>query len=340
MGLAEKVLAGDIRASARLMRDLDDEMPGAREQLAALHPHTGKAQIIGVTGNPGSGKSTLTNALIKHLREAGLKIGVVAVDPSSPFSGGAILGDRIRMMEHATDPHVFIRSLATRGAMGGLSRSTSDVVNVMDAMGKDVVIVETVGVGQDEIDIVKLADTVVVVTVPGLGDEVQAIKAGILEIADIFVVNKADREGSDRTVRELEMMLHLRDHAVARAHAERTAQGHHGMPTEYFQQPSSEYWEPPIVKTVAQKHEGVRELAKKMDQHRAWLLETGGLNARRDARARRSILNLAQQRLMEAALRVMEQAGGLQPLVDRVSRRETDPQTEVSRWLEAVLKAT
>lgn len=338
MGLAERVMAGEERAVARLMRDLDDNMPGARAELAKLYPRTGRAQIVGITGNPGSGKSTLTNAIIGHHRKAGRTVGVVAVDPSSPFSGGAILGDRIRMMEHATDPGVFIRSLATRGTLGGLSRSTGDVVNVLDAMGKDVILVETVGVGQDEIDIVKLADTVIVVCVPGLGDEVQAIKAGVLEIADVFVVNKADREGADRTVRELEMMLHLRDATVARAHAERVARGHHAMPAEYLHTPPSEGWEPPIVKTVAQKDEGVAEVLKKVDHHRAHLAQTGGLEARRLARARREVLALAQQQLLERALAHAAAVGGLDAVAQRVSRRETDPQTEVAAWLAHVLK--
>ena len=200
---AAAVLAGDTRASARLMRMLDDRMPQATEVLRLLYPHTGRAQVVGITGNPGSGKSTLTSRLIGHWRKQGKKVGVLAIDPSSPFSGGAILGDRIRMMEHASDNGVFIRSLATRGALGGLSRSTSDTVHVMDAMGCDVVLIETVGVGQDEIDIVRTAHTTVVVLVPGLGDDIQAIKAGILEIADLFVVNKADHAGESKLVREL-----------------------------------------------------------------------------------------------------------------------------------------
>ena len=221
------------------MRDLDDARPGAVEVMKRLYPHTGRAFVLGITGNPGAGKSTVVDALIDHYRKQGKRVGVVAVDPTSPFSGGAILGDRIRMQRHATDDGVFIRSLATRGHLGGLSRSTSDVVAVLDAMGYDVVIVETVGVGQDEVDVVSQAETAVVVTVPGLGDEIQAIKAGILEIADVLVVNKADREGADRTVRDLT------------AHA-RAARPHEAEPVE-------------IVRTVAterQRHrragQGVR----------------------------------------------------------------------------------
>jgi LAO/AO transport system kinase len=340
MSLAERVMAGDVRAAARLMRNLDDQVPAARHELGRLYPRTGRAQIWGVTGNPGSGKSTLTSQLVKAQRAAGRTVGVVAVDPSSPFSGGALLGDRIRMQEHATDPGVFIRSLATRGAMGGVSGSTDDVVSVLDAMGKDVIVVETVGVGQDEIDIVRLADTVIVVNVPGLGDEVQAIKAGILEIADVFVVNKADREGADRTVRELEMMLHLRDQAVARTHAERMAHGHHGVRAHYVLQgaaPGQEPWEPPILKAVALKDEGTHDVLRAVEAHRAYMLRTGGLQNRKYARAKRALLALLQQRLMDAALRRAQDLGGLQTMAERIARRESDPETEVTGWLHAVL---
>ncbi|MDD2897807.1 MAG: methylmalonyl Co-A mutase-associated GTPase MeaB, partial [Desulfuromonadaceae bacterium] len=202
MSLAEQVLNGNIRAAARLMRDIDDGRPQAVDELKHLYPHTGNAFIIGITGPPGAGKSTLVDQLTASFRSKGKKVGVVAIDPTSPFTGGAILGDRIRMNRHSCDDGVFIRSLATRGALGGLSRSTSDVALVMDALGMEIVIIETVGVGQDEVDIVKEAHTTCVVMVPGLGDDIQAIKAGILEIGDIFVVNKSDREGADRTARE------------------------------------------------------------------------------------------------------------------------------------------
>ncbi|HTG80606.1 MAG TPA: methylmalonyl Co-A mutase-associated GTPase MeaB, partial [Geobacteraceae bacterium] len=203
MSLAEKVLQGEIRAAARLMRDIDDGLKSAIAELKQLYPKTGNAFIVGITGPPGAGKSTLVDQVTAAYRSRGKRVGIVAVDPTSPFTGGAILGDRIRMNRHADDDGVFIRSLATRGHLGGISRSTGDVVNVMDAMGMDVVIIETVGVGQDEIDIVRMAHTTVVVMVPGLGDDIQAIKAGILEIGDLFVVNKADRDDADRTVRDL-----------------------------------------------------------------------------------------------------------------------------------------
>jgi len=247
--LADRVLQGDVRAAARLMRLIDDAQPAAEPELRALFPSTGRAQLIGITGNPGSGKSTLVDRLIAHVRGQGKTVGVLAVDPTSPFTGGAILGDRIRMQDHALDPGVFIRSLATRGQLGGLSRATGDCVRVLDAMGKDLVIVETVGVGQDEVEVCRLAHTTVVVVVPGLGDDIQAIKAGILEVADLFCVNKADREGADRTVRDLRQMLELsvQDHEVA------------------------------IVKTVASQGEGITELWDTIQAHYAFLKSGPGL---------------------------------------------------------------
>src|SRR5262249_45044745 len=207
--LVDRVLAGEVRAASRLMRRIDDEDPAATADLQALFPRTGRAYVLGVTGSPGAGKSTLTDRVVARFRAQGKSVGVLAVDPTSPFSGGAILGDRIRMQDHASDPGVFIRSLATRGSLGGLSRATGDCIRVMDAMGKDVIVVETVGVGQDEIDIAQMAHTTLLVTVPGMGDDIQAIKAGILEVADVFIVNKADLDGADRTVRELPQMLQL-----------------------------------------------------------------------------------------------------------------------------------
>ncbi len=296
---AAAILRGNVRAAARLMRLLDDRQPGATETLRLLYPHTGRAQVIGITGNPGSGKSTLTSRLIAFYRAEGKKVGVLAIDPSSPFSGGAILGDRIRMMEHAGDPGVFIRSLATRGALGGLSRSTTDLVHVMDAMGCDVVLIETVGVGQDEIDIVRTAHTTVVVLVPGLGDDIQAIKAGILEIADIFVVNKADIDGADRTIGDL--------------------RGLQMLMTEMPQ------WLPPIVRAVAARNEGIAELATKIQEHTAHLAENGGHTERERARVTFVLTQLARDatsRSVEAWLRG-DEAG--RTLVDAVVARTCDP---------------
>jgi LAO/AO transport system kinase len=323
--LAEKVLAGDVRAAARLMRDLDDRLPEAEVALRALFRRTGRAYVVGLTGAPGVGKSSITDRLIARLRAAGKTVGVVAIDPTSPFTGGAILGDRIRMQDHAVDPGVFIRSLGTRGHLGGLSRSTSDVVQVMDAMGKDVILVETVGVGQDEIEVASLAHTVVVVAVPGLGDDVQAIKAGVLEIADVFAVNKADREGADRTVRDLQIMLELRRAVSARPPADHDAQhrfhGEGGAPP-----PGSGDWEPPIVRTVALKDDGIDDLEAAIDRHRAHLEASGQRRAREAARARASFVTLLRERLLAGALdRLEAEMGQLDAVAERIAAREADP---------------
>lgn len=296
MSRVDKVLAGSVRAAAQLMRDLDDGLPAAREELRALHPHTGRAFVLGVTGNPGSGKSTLVDALIAHYRGVGATVGCLAVDPTSPFTGGAILGDRVRMTRHALDEGVFIRSVATRGALGGVSRSTADMVHVLDSMGTDVIIVETVGVGQAEVDIIRLAHTTAVVLVPGLGDDVQAIKAGLMEIADVFVVNKSDSPAAKRVVRSLTM---LRDLEGARPDG----------------------WIPPVVETVGIDAVGVPELAQAVAAHRAHL--DGGAGApRARARARLEV---------EAAARVLLDehiAGGdLESLLDDVVARTLDPYT-------------
>ncbi len=299
--LVARVRAGDVRAAARLMRDLDDRVPSAEAVLRQLYPYTGRAQVVGLTGAPGTGKSSLADRLIAHHRRAGRSVGVVAIDPTSPFTGGAILGDRIRMQGHALDPGVFIRSLATRGHLGGLSRSAADLVAVMDAMGKDVILVETVGVGQDEIEVASLAQTVVVVTVPGLGDDVQAIKAGVLEIADVFAVNKADREGADRTVLELGGMLELRRSAGAG-------------------------WEPPIVRTVAIEDRGTGELLQAIDRHRAHLGSTEEGRLRSAQRARAAFLGRLRERLLERALARLEEEGGrLDEVAARIAARQADP---------------
>jgi LAO/AO transport system kinase len=322
--IAARVLAGDIRSAARLMRDLDDRLPEAEATLRALLPETGRAYVIGLTGSPGAGKSSLTDRLIARYRAAGKTVGVIAVDPTSPFTGGAILGDRIRMQDHALDEGVFIRSLGTRGNLGGLSRSTGELVMVMDAMGKDVVLVETVGVGQDEIEVASLAHTVVVVAVPGMGDDVQAIKAGVLEIADVFAVNKADREGSDRTVRDLQMMLELRRTVLGRPlDHDATHRFHGGTPAAPA--PSVE-WEPPIVKTVAVKDEGVEELVRAVEGHRAHLERTGERQAREVARARAGFVTVLRERLLAGALARLEaELGRLDTVAARIAAREADP---------------
>ncbi len=294
-----------FRDAARLMRDLDDRLPAGVERLQALYPDAGRAFLIGVTGNPGAGKSTVVDALITHYRALGKTVGVVCIDPTSPFSGGAILGDRIRMQRHATDDGVFIRSVATRGHLGGLSRSTADIVTVMDAMGFDIVLVETVGVGQAEVDVVGATHACVVVTVPGLGDDIQAIKAGILEIADVLVVNKADREGADRTVRDLTYMLDLR---------------------------AGKAREVEIVKTVAVRGDGIADLAGAIDRCRA---KAGDLVIeRRGMWARAQLGELIRDRVVAAA--EASWPGGFEALVAEVAGRRLDPYAAVERLLAAV----
>ena len=285
--------------------------------------------MIGITGSPGAGKSTLTDRLIAQYRKQGKTVGVVAVDPTSPFTGGAILGDRIRMQDHATDPGVFIRSLATRGNLGGLSRATGDCIRVMDAMGRDVILVETVGVGQDEIDIAQMAHTTLVVVVPGMGDDIQAIKAGILEVADVFVVNKADLDGADRTVRELRSMLELR-HAIKAPPADHDA--HHRMVlakahgTHLPDEAPEDEWEPPILKVVAARDQGVDALVEQIDKHLAFLDATGQRAQREAARAQMQFVAILRDRLLHGALsRLERERGRLEEVAGRIARREADP---------------
>lgn len=298
-GLAERVLSGDPRALARLISWVEDESPAARESLAALYPHTGRAHLVGITGAPGTGKSTLVNEIAKEYRRRGLTVGIIAVDPTSPFSGGAILGDRIRMRELAGDAGIFIRSMATRGSLGGLARATSDSVKVLDAAGFDRVLVETVGAGQAEVDIARTAHTTIVVEVPGLGDDIQAIKAGILEIADVFAVNKADRDGADSTLIALDMMLDLNG-------------------------PEPGRWRPPIVKTVAIRGEGVAELVAGVEAHYEHVRESGLLARKEEERTRDELLLLVQHELTANLLGSLA-PGELDDWVRRVANREADP---------------
>jgi LAO/AO transport system kinase len=290
------------------MRLLDDRAPGAHDALRTLYPKTGAAQIIGITGNPGSGKSTLVDQLITQYRKLDKRVGVVAVDPSSPFSGGAILGDRIRMMDHAVDPDVFIRSMATRGQLGGLSRSTDDVVVVLDAMGFDIILVETVGVGQDEIDIIRTAQTSVVVMVPGLGDDIQAIKAGILEIADVFVVNKADRDGADRTVKDLKYMQSL-----ASKHPE---------------------WCVPIVRTIATQGGGLAELMETIDSHQTHLQGSDKHHERSRSREAHLLRNALRDQLGQRIDGLLEADGYGDTLVEALVNRQLDPYTAATQAIQ------
>lgn len=270
MNLVEGVLEGKRRAVARLLTYVESDHPEASDILRELHPHMGKAHVIGITGSPGTGKSTLTDKLIQFYRRQGKTVGVIAVDPSSPFTGGAILGDRIRMQSVTNDPDVFIRSMGTRGALGGLSTYTADAVKVLDAAGKDVIIVETVGVGQAEVDIIRMADTVCVVLVPGYGDDVQAVKAGVMEIADVFVINKSDLDGADKVVGEVEAMMML---------------GH--PDTDVF-------WWQPICRTVAERAIGVPELAEQIQLHAEWSQKHGKWEERRHRRLRTQVRDLLE----------------------------------------------
>jgi LAO/AO transport system kinase len=298
------ILAGDIRTGARLMRDLDDRRPDAMAFLKALFPHTGKAYVVGITGNPGAGKSTVVDSMIAHYRSKGERVGVICVDPTSPFSGGAILGDRIRMQRHALDPDVFIRSLATRGHLGGLSRSTFDVAHVLDAMGYQRVLIETVGVGQDEVEVMKAAHSTVVVTVPGLGDDIQAIKSGLLEVADVLVVNKADREGADRTERDLMHMLDLR---------------------------TGDRKDVEIVRTIALRGtaegSGITELAAAIENHRARAWSGEGATERANQRASAQVAELVRALLADRAQRTMAERGGLHAIANAVVEKRQDPWT-------------
>ena len=298
--LTARVLAGEPRAIARAISLIEDEDPSATELVRGIFPHTGRAYLVGVTGPPGAGKSTLVDKLTAHLRASAATVGVIAIDPTSPFTGGAVLGDRLRMNAHASDPGVFIRSMATRGHLGGLSRSTGDAALVLDAAGTDVIIIETVGVGQDEVDIIRTADVSVVTLVPGTGDDVQALKAGIMEIADIFVVNKADREGADRLVSAVEANLAL----------------HRYGPDD---------WRPPIVKTVATTGAGIAELDQAIAAFRAH--GAPRQEARRRSRSAYRLRELVAQRFMAHLEREVLADGEFDGIVDRVAARELDPYT-------------
>ena len=298
--LVEQARAGSPRALGRLITLVENAHPALREVMALLAPHTGRARVIGLTGSPGVGKSTSTSMLVRALRQRDLRVGVLAVDPSSPFSGGALLGDRIRLGEHALDPGVFIRSMASRGHLGGLAWATPQALRVMDAAGCEVILVETVGVGQSEVEIAGLADTTMVLLAPGMGDGVQAAKAGILEIGDVFVVNKADRDGADATVRELRQMISLGD---------RTEPG---------------LWRPPVLKTVADRHEGGEEVVEALDKHLAWMQEHGELDRRRRTRAASEVEAIALAGLRSRMGEVLGD-GALADATEEVMTGRLDP---------------
>jgi len=315
MSLAKRILEGDIRAASRLMRDIDDRIPSALDALKELYPKTGKAYILGITGPPGSGKSTIVDKMVDIFRKEGKSVGIVAVDPTSPFTGGAILGDRIRMQRHATDEGVFIRSLATRGCLGGLSRSTQDIVNVMDAMGKDIVLVETVGVGQDEVEIVNTAHTSIVVLVPGLGDDIQAIKAGIIEIGDIFVINKCEREGADKVERDLRMVLEM------------------GRKRE-------DRWEPTIFKTEAILGKGIFELVYGIYRHKQALEQSQTLERKLRERTKATFLEILESEVMAHFVEKMEKEEKWESLIEDLMKRRTDPYSVVERMIAEELNKT
>ncbi len=327
--LTEGVRTGNRLALARAITAVENETEDAHALLAALYPQTGRAHIIGVTGAPGTGKSTLVTGLVQAYRRAGLTVGIVAIDPTSPFTGGAILGDRVRMRALSGDPGVFMRSMATRGSLGGLSKTTGDVVILLDAAGFDRIIVETVGVGQAEVAIARTAHTTLVIEAPGLGDEVQAIKAGILEIADILVVNKADRPGADRTIKALEMMLELESGGprVLRHHGQLIQTETLPLPTD-----TADRWRVTVMQTVATSSEGVAELCDRLEAHREWLHRSGEWTIREAVRVAQTLEEILRAELSRRILAALPQAG-MSAWIQPVLRREIDPYTAAHQLL-------
>ncbi|EMA30274.1 methylmalonyl Co-A mutase-associated GTPase MeaB [Haloarcula japonica] len=335
--LVADLLAGKHSALARVITKIENRSPGYREVISDLHQHTGTADVIGVTGSPGAGKSTLVDKVAATYRERGLTVGVIAIDPSSPFSGGAVLGDRIRMASNAGDMDMFFRSMSARGSLGGLSTATTDAVTALDAFGKDKIIVETVGAGQNEVDIVRTADTVAVLVPPGSGDDVQMLKAGILEIGDVFVVNKADLDGADRTVQQLREML--------QGQSGRPNSGHHGA-TELAGDHGDastddadavddepETWDPPIVETVANRGDGVEDFLNALATHGEYLDRTGRREGQARERFAAEIRTLLREDANELLVDELDRRGGIEQYVDAVIERHTDPYTVVDEVL-------
>ncbi|MHC1730259.1 MAG: methylmalonyl Co-A mutase-associated GTPase MeaB [Syntrophobacteraceae bacterium] len=313
MDYAAQILEGSPRAAARLISWLEDEDERAYEWMPKLHAHSGRAYVVGITGSPGAGKSTLTDKLARHIRKCGLKLGIIAVDPSSPFTGGALLGDRVRMSELSNDPDIYIRSMATRGFLGGMAKATGDVVKVLDAFGKDIIIIETVGVGQDEIDIIGIADTTCVVLVPGLGDSIQSMKAGIMEIADVFVINKADKPGADQLCSEVCSRLNIDSQIKARD------------------------WTPPVNNAVAVEDIGVAELWQSIEAHRKHLMDSGSFRKRRLDRTYHETLRMIHDELFRTVRESLQQNGRLDKAVEEILERKRDPYTlmreVISQWI-------